>query len=571
MKIDSKDKKIKDIFKGKEYKIPDYQRNYSWDINEEIDIFWEDFLYYFNNQEEPNFFIGTFVFTGEGGVDSTSLEVIDGQQRLITISIFINVLIHFFEENKEQKLAEGLKNFLIFKDVNSNEKVVIDTEDPHPYYQKLIFNFDDSGKPTKTSEKLILRVRNFFINKIGEELKILDEKSRIKLLKNMRDHLLNIDTVIIVSDKQYDAYTIFETINTRGKSLSSLDLLKNHIFKTYPKKPGVEEYKLIWKSIQGNLREKELEGDKFFNRFWSSHVSKVTETKLYRRFYDYIKSKKNKFKTTKKLLNSLYNASEIYKKILSPSIDDWKKNKNIEVYYSCKHLVGHFNVKVVIPFLLALIEEFQNKKINRVVFLNTLLALENFHFIFSHIVSPRASGLDGKYSKFAIRLRTETNKKSVIVDLLKDLKEKLPTLSEYQEKFYELDYLKNKDTVKYILLRLERDNGSSSLIDLEENSIDHLYPRSSKLSNRHNIGNLFLLEEVLNREKDNHKPFDEIIISKGNKKSVIDLLRSKTKYQISKEEFKKILYKKTWNKKDIDDRKENLSRSTYKLFSKVGL
>ena len=48
MKIESKDRKIKNLFLNRRYLIPDYQRNYSWDVNEEVLIFWDDFIYYLN-------------------------------------------------------------------------------------------------------------------------------------------------------------------------------------------------------------------------------------------------------------------------------------------------------------------------------------------------------------------------------------------------------------------------------------------------------------------------------------------------------------------------------------------
>ena len=80
--------------------------------------------------------------------------------------------------------------------------------------------------------------------------------------------------------------------------------------------------------------------------------------------------------------------------------------------------------------------------------------MENFHFIFTHIVSPRASGLDNKYSKFAIRLRSSENKEDVIKELKEELYEKLPSFEEYKEKFLDLNFKENKDTIKFILLKI---------------------------------------------------------------------------------------------------------------------
>lgn len=566
MKIESKDFKIKNIFSRRKYIIPDYQRNYSWTIDEEISVFWDDFIYYLDKDPKSNFFIGPMVFKADG-INSSEFEVIDGQQRLITFSILLSVIISLFDKYKRKDLSDGLKQYLIYKDEKNHEQLVIETIEPHPFFQNKIFHAKNV-KPTKNSEKLIEKAMMFFNSEIEILLKkIQKEKKKSEFLEKIRDYIFEIDTVIIVSDDETDAFTIFETINTRGKDLSSLDLLKNFIFKNYPTLTGVREPKKTWKDLVDNI---EAGRDTFFNRFWASWIAKVTENKLYRRFNDYMREvgKDNNFSNINILLNELLIASKMYKKIIKPSIDDWKINKNYHIYNHIKNINGLFNLKVHFPFFLALFEEFENKKVSLELLNQTLLLMENFHFIFTHIVSPRASGLDNKYSKFAIRLRNEKDKNKVIKDLKKELLEKMPKKEEYIEKFKELSFIKDKDTIKFILLRLEKEEDKSITLDFDLHSIEHLEPISTKGPSVNKIGNLFLLEKKYNQEKDNLKPF-EFYNLKNEKIKTIEFLEKKTKYKTTKKELEKIIKNRKWKEGDISKRTNELAKQTYDLFSNL--
>ncbi len=561
MKIESKNFKIKNIFSRRKYTIPDYQRNYSWGVTEEVSIFWEDFLHYLNNTAESNFFIGPMVYKGED-INATEFEVIDGQQRLITFAVLLSVIVSLFKKYQRDDLADGLKQFLIYKDEKNKEQLVIHTMEPHPFFQKKIFH-GESSDPKKPSEKLIEKARVFFHDSIEEMLLLIpkDDK-KIESLEKIRDAIFNIDTVVIVSDDETDAFTIFETINTRGKNLSSLDLLKNYIFKNYNTQAGIDEPKQKWKELDESIG---VERENFFNRFWASWIAKITENKLYRRFYDYMRSEDNNvFLDASFLFEELFIASKDYRKITNPKIDDWKENRNYHIYYHIKNINGLFKLKVHIPFFLALLEEFDKKNITLNQLNKAVMLMENFHFVFTHIVSDRASGLDNKYSKFAIRIRNDQNKNKVLADLKEELLLKIPKKDEYVQKFKELNFNKNKDTIKFILLRLEQKVDSSLVLNFELHSIEHLEPKLSVLQNINEIGNLFLLEEKYNNDKNDRLPFAASAQAVG---TVIQVLKESTKYKTTKKEFSEIATSGTWSDEKIQKRTEKLAEETYSLFT----
>lgn len=562
MKIEAKDIKVKSIFSRKVFTIPDYQREYSWTVAEEISLFWSDFLYFFCGDEE-NFFIGPMVLRGEN-INAEAFDVIDGQQRMVTIVILLSVIRDFFNIYTEESLKKGLQQYLIYKDERDEDRITLINEQPHPFFQKRILHAEKNAKPLKDDERLIDKAQKFFIEKITLLLNdVKSKKEKISILESLREKIFDIDSVFIVSNTEEDAYTIFETINTRGKNLSSLDLLKNYITKNYNKKTGVREPTERWKKIINNIQK---DRENFFNRFWASWIKKESEAKLYRRFSAYMKSNENIFKKNEQLLKEIEIASEIYREIIDPKLDDWKKNKQFENYYSLINIRSLFNLKVHIPFFIALFEEYFNNNIDYNLFRKSLLFIEQFHFIFTYLFSFRASGLDSKYSKFAARLRSEENKKKVIEELFSSLKDKLPPKREFVEKFKMLNYSDHKNAIKYVLLRLEKTKTTSINIELETNSIEHLEPKSSKLNRANYIGNLFLLEEVINNEKDDKRPFDRW--PKDANKTVREYIVENTKYRTTKDYIKSV---GVWTENEIEERSSKLADEIYNMFYNFNL
>ena len=107
IEFDAEDKKLKDIFGDEKYVIPRYQRPYSW-TNSEVEDLWSDI------SREDLIFLGSFVFNYENYNKTGFVEVIDGQQRLITLTIFFAVLRDIYKElNEEKKAAITQKQLLL--------------------------------------------------------------------------------------------------------------------------------------------------------------------------------------------------------------------------------------------------------------------------------------------------------------------------------------------------------------------------------------------------------------------------------------------------------------------------
>src|SRR5262245_50361014 len=121
MKVKPFDRTIKNLLEAGFYKIPRFQRPYSWD-RANIEYFWRDVT-----DLAGDYFIGSMVAYKTDPQSDTDL-VVDGQQRLTTITIFLAALRNAFLELKAEKLADAIHGLICRKDMNGEETYVLQTE-----------------------------------------------------------------------------------------------------------------------------------------------------------------------------------------------------------------------------------------------------------------------------------------------------------------------------------------------------------------------------------------------------------------------------------------------------------
>ena len=132
MDIKPVDRTVKNILEGGFYKIPRFQRPYSWD-KENVDDFWMDIV----TAEDPDYFIGAFVLY-ETHPHSDLHMIVDGQQRLTTITLLLAALRNSLEDLGYSKQAEGIQNLIERKDIDSKLIYVLQSETPYPFLQEYI-------------------------------------------------------------------------------------------------------------------------------------------------------------------------------------------------------------------------------------------------------------------------------------------------------------------------------------------------------------------------------------------------------------------------------------------------
>jgi len=226
--LTAEQKSIYEIFSGKsKYIIPPYQRAYSWDKEQCAELF-EDIKNAFLINEDEGYFIGNIVIA-KSSEEKEFLEVIDGQQRLITLTLFLKVLSEFDASN------DALDDAIWVKDRRDRSK-------KEQRVQTRVFEDKDSifllEVLNKNSKEICAKsTKNRFIKNIclfHSELEKLQKDSKIEDFANFildKVTLLPIESTDTNQNKAREkALKIFETINNRGKPLNDSDIFKANLY-----------------------------------------------------------------------------------------------------------------------------------------------------------------------------------------------------------------------------------------------------------------------------------------------------------------------------------------------------
>lgn len=236
--------------RGSKFLIPEYQRPYSWG-RDECETLWED-LYNFAFPEDNDFdddndeyFLGTIVTVKNEYKEN---EVIDGQQRLMTIFLLFRAYYESFYDKNEDNAKEiakclwGKKNERINCKIKSDVATDADTQE----FNKII----ETGEATKGNKSKYAENYRYFQRKISE-LKI-DEFANFstRILDNCI--ILPIETTL-----QSTAFRIFTTLNDRGMPLSDSDIFKSQFYKFFKGqgKDAKENFVRRWKELENTCNE----------------------------------------------------------------------------------------------------------------------------------------------------------------------------------------------------------------------------------------------------------------------------------------------------------------------------
>ncbi len=277
MELNAVTRSVGDIFSvNKRYLVPRFQREYSWS-KEEVDEFWDDIIQQIKLSKSKKaineeYFIGCIVLVGDDS--KPDFLIVDGQQRLTTLTILLRAIVERLKELGDNTAASALyKNVIEGTDDDGKKYFKLINESPKPYFQNELQSFEPEGiKKAETDEELLLlsAFSGFHKKLKGLSIKGLDELTSIKAL---RAQVLNFLKFILVTAKnEDDAYTIFETLNARGLSLTSVDLIKNWIFKNFKQTHPNDNAKETWNEIRKSIAEfSDLET--FFRHYWNSKYS----------------------------------------------------------------------------------------------------------------------------------------------------------------------------------------------------------------------------------------------------------------------------------------------------------
>jgi Protein of unknown function DUF262 len=228
------------------FEVPQFQREYSWE-RDQVEEFWTDLR---NSLESVSYFMGLIILTDEGG----RKHVVDGQQRLITLSLLATA-IHFEATKRGRKaLADRIQaDFLRSIDYDSDEthpRIVLSDLTDNATYQDIL----SSGKLPSIVRKgsvaeHIVESFRLLTGKLQEDLKV-DPFKRLGKWTEFLTHRLYF--AVFVHPDPASAYQVYEVINTRGKDLTTADLLKNYILSQTKRDSRQARYE-DWQKLSGQL------------------------------------------------------------------------------------------------------------------------------------------------------------------------------------------------------------------------------------------------------------------------------------------------------------------------------
>jgi len=249
------------------YRIPNYQRQYSW-TNEQLEVLWDDLYEEYENENNKCYFLGSIVVVKTGDY----LDIIDGQQRITTLMIMMDVLRKTFPEiNKDS-------NEINFVDIKKIDDSILHSgrrsrlqlqSDPNYdalFNTKIIKrkNYEKLSKPTKLEmgmdnpEYKYLNTAYFFYKKFRE-------LSKENLDKFVNYIFFRTNIIKIVCTDESFAIKLFQVLNDRGQDLSNSDLVKAELFGKYETddSDGKNSFNVQWNNIIKLANDNEFKVDDF--------------------------------------------------------------------------------------------------------------------------------------------------------------------------------------------------------------------------------------------------------------------------------------------------------------------
>jgi len=520
MRISTIDKTVNEIFRSGYYKIPRFQRPYSWD-NENIWEFWNDIVLSDNDE----YFIGAVVVYK---LRDDVFGIVDGQQRFTTITMLLSALRNILAKNGHARLSNGVHSLIERKNIDDQNEFIVSPETSFPYFQEHIQRqgeartSDAEGEEEKRIISGFKYINTLYKNLLDEKTEsITDEETKKAtietILVSVRDKLLALKLIFIELDNENDAYLIFETLNTRGKELNTSDLVKNLLTRYIPNQNAeVDIVKIKWQNLIETITgtSRDIKVQSFLHHYWLSKYDYIPAKNLFSSIRDEITHD-----VADNFLDDIYDNSKLYRTLYEPNFYAWT-NQERSIQNSIE-AISTFNVRQQLPLVLSILRSYKEGLLSIKNCSKALKCIEDFIFIYTTITQQRSSGGTTKmYASFAKRIfqaSTQEEKNRVIQDMRRKFRELRPEQEEFtvglkSVRFSDL-YNKEKNVVRYILTKFTKLYQPTVKHDFRALTIEHLYPQHPtgdfpKIDEFDQIGNLLFLDADTN-DKLGNKTYTE--------------------------------------------------------------
>lgn len=489
---------------GITYRVPTFQRDYSWKIENWIDL-WEDIKAIVDSKRDH--YMGAVVLQKKG---DKSFLVIDGQQRFTTLSILALSVIKNIQDlidnniepaQNEERIKELRRGFLGQRDAGSllySSKLFLN-ENNDSFYQGRLLQLQQpvNERTLPDSDKLIWQAFSFFYDSVKKYFENPTGEVLANFLsKTIGDKMMFIKIEV---EDEISAYTLFETLNYRGVDLTVTDLLKNYLFSLLSES-DIRIAKDIWKKIAISIGLEKF--PTFLRHYWISRNPIVRQEQLFKIIRTNIKSNNDVFN----LLRNLESSASLYIALQDPFSNEWKGNR--ERFKRIREL-KLFGVKQQLPLLMVAKEKFTEYEYDKLLKLITVLT-----FRYNVVGSKQANVMEELYNAISQKIFLNTIK--ITNQVFEELKSIYISDNEFMNDFSSLkiySYGRDKKLARYILFEIENllMQGGDRDYEYDPATIEHILPENPPEKwdeffppivqeiYIYRIGNYSLLEDHLNK------------------------------------------------------------------------
>ena len=455
--------------KSPQFVIPIYQRTYSWGERECRQL-WNDILKAGMTEKVSAHFVGSIVYV-EKGLYNVSIQspllVIDGQQRLTTVSLLILALAEAVggEEPLEGFSAKKLRNYFL---VNQNEE--------GEKYFKLILSQTDKATLTALIKGVDLPADVSIRIKENLELfkKYLAEES--DNLASVCKGLAKLMVVDISLDRDQDnPQLIFESMNSTGLELSQADLIRNYILMGLDREPQEHLYEHYWRPMELEFGQQAYseEFDGFMRHYLTVKTGLIPKVEhVYRLFKRHSQSPEIESVGVEAMVKDIRTHARYFCAMAL------LKEPDSDLKTAFKDL-RELKVEVAFPLLLELYADYDQGTLPKAQFLEALRLVESYVFRRAICEIPTNS-MNKTFATFAKAIKKESYLDSIKAQFMTlPSYRRFPKDEEFKKRFQERD-LYNFRSKSYWLRRFEN-HGRKEPVHVEDYSIEHILPQSENL------------------------------------------------------------------------------------------
>ena len=459
------ERKITKLFSESDtvFSIPVYQRDYNWQEKQCQRLF-KDILQTGKNEKVSSYFLGSIVYIHDGiyGVGEKEFHVIDGQQRMTTLTLLFLAIYFKLKGTILAKDADKIYNQYVVNPYSEKEiKLKLLPPEENLYILNKISH-------NKFNELEAFQDRNMLKNYLFFE-KELENLSfdDMKHLSNGIEKLIYID--IALEKGKDDPQKIFESLNSTGLDLSQGDLIRNYILMDLERGEQNRIYKEIWIPIENNCKVSDgSEITSYVSDFIRDYLTLKTEK---------ISSKPKVFETFKayyekendEKLEDMKKYSEAYSYIIKPSLE-----KDRDIQRELDYLKS-LDKTVINTFLIGILKDYKDNILEKDGLVNMLILLQSYLWR-RYITEKPTNALNKIFQGMYGKISRSGNYYENLVDVL--MAEDFPTDEELESALKLKNVYKDKEKLNYVFKKLENYN-HNELIDFENEkiTIEHIFPQ----------------------------------------------------------------------------------------------